>query len=157
MISVTESIVVPHPPNEVFEVVADPYQQLRWDTSALQSVEPLTPGPLGQGSRFLVRYKGLGSAEYEFAEFEPGRRFAHWGSNLMGKIYHTFELEAVPEGTRLTQTSTIRLTGMGRMLAPFLRKSMRKRLQTMNKEISEYLRTRPPGGTSLTEEENYRG
>lgn len=151
MIRVTDSILLHHSPSDVFDIVADPYHQLQWDAATLQSVEQLTPGPLAQGARYRAKFRGLGSAEYEFAEYEPGRRFAHRGTNLFGSIYHLFEFELVPEGTRLTQTSTLTPRGIGRIIAPFLRGQLRNRLRTMNVEISEYLRTHSPGSDSSDE------
>jgi hypothetical protein len=141
MVTVTESIILQRPPNEVFDIVADPHRQLEWDSGTLQSVEILTPGPLAQGARVQAQMRGLGSVEYEFAEYEPGQRFAHRGTNRLGEVYHRFEFEAVAEGTRLTQTSTLTPKGIGHLLAPFMRGMLRNRLRTMNQEIDGYLRT----------------
>ena len=104
MIEVSDSVVIAREPADAFDVAADPERQLEWDPQTL-SVEKLTPGPLGRGARYRVEVKRLGVVEYEFPEFDRPVRFAHRGPVKVGEMYHTFELEPVPGGTRLTQPS----------------------------------------------------
>ena len=77
MFTLSESRIIKRSPTEVFDTAADPLTQLKWDPSMLQSVEKLTPEPLGRGSRYRGIFKGMGTVEYVFEEFEPGKRFSH--------------------------------------------------------------------------------
>lgn len=139
MVSVSDSIVLDRSPAELFAIVADPQSQLIWDAESLKQVEALTPGPLGKGSRYRGTFSGLGVVEYEYAEYEPPTRFAHRSIVRMGEIYHTFEFEPLPEGTRLTHTSTLRARGLWRLLAPMMRRVMQNRLRAMSIAIRDYL------------------
>ena len=136
---VSESAVIDHPPAEVFEVAADPYEQLRWDPGTLKSVEKLTPGPLGRGSRYRGEFKGFGTVEYEYDEFEPGRRFAHRTTMKLGDVLHTFEFEEVPEGTRLRQSIVAEPRGMGKLMAPIMKVMLGRRLRMIDSELRQYL------------------
>ena len=139
MLRVSESTIIEHPPAEVFEVAADPHEQLKWDPETLKSVEKLTPGPLGRGSRYRGEFKGFGTVEYEFDEFERGRRFTHHTVVNLAEIRHIFEFEAVPEGTRLTQSMEAEPRGVGKLMAPVLRVMFRRRLRAINSELARYL------------------
>jgi uncharacterized protein YndB with AHSA1/START domain len=136
---VSESAVIERPPAEVFEVAADPYEQLKWDPGTLKSVEKLTPGPLGRSSRYRGEFKGFGTVEYEFDEFEPGRRFTHYTEMKIANVRHIFEFEAVPEGNRLTQSIVAEPKGMGKLMAPIIKVMMKRRLRTINSELRQYL------------------
>jgi hypothetical protein len=136
---VSESAVIERSPAEVFEVAADPYEQLKWDPGTLKSVEKLTPGPLGRGSRYRGEFKGFGTVEYEFDEFEPGRKFTHHTVVKMGEVRHLFEFEAVSEGTRLTQSIVAEPRGMGKLMAPMMKVMMKRRLRVINSELRRYL------------------
>src|ERR671922_264308 len=107
MITFSESSIIRRPVAEVFATAADPFKQLEWDPGTLKRVEQVTPGGLGRGARYRGDFKGFGVVEYEFAEYEPDRRFAHHTLMKFGDMSHRFELEAVHGGTRLTQSMEI--------------------------------------------------
>jgi uncharacterized protein YndB with AHSA1/START domain len=69
--------IIAAPPEAVFDAAADPQTQLSWDAGNLLAVEKLTPGALARGARYRGRFKGMGTVEYEFAEFDRPHRFAH--------------------------------------------------------------------------------
>ena len=52
MIQVSESIIIERSPADVFEIAADPQNQLNCDPESSEHVEKLTPGPLEQGTRY---------------------------------------------------------------------------------------------------------
>lgn len=134
----SESIVIAREPADVFEIAADPERQLEWDAQTL-TVEKLTPGPLGRGARYRVKFKGLGVVEYEFPEFDRPVGFAHRGLVKVGEMYHAFEFESVPEGTLLTQAIRMEPRGIGRPLRPIMAPMLRKLLRTINAELKEHL------------------
>ncbi len=69
MVTVSQSTVLNHPLERVFETAADPQKQLEWDPAVMKSVEKVTPGPLAQGARYRGEFKGMGAnVEYEFEE-----------------------------------------------------------------------------------------
>ena len=139
MLRVSESVVIARAPHEIFDIAADPHEQLKWDSATLKRVEKLTPGPLAQGARYRGEFKGFGIVEYDFATYEPGMRFAHHAMMNMGDMQHIFEFEAVPEGTRLTQTLLVEPKGIGKLLALIMPMMLRRRLRTINIELKGYV------------------
>ncbi|HEV8639234.1 MAG TPA: SRPBCC family protein [Chloroflexota bacterium] len=146
MLNVSESAVVAGPPGVVFAAAADPEMQLRWDPGTLKRVEKLTAGPLGPGARYRGVFAGMGTVEYEFAEYKPGRRFAHRARIPMGEMRHIFTFEPTSGGTRVTQEGELRPNVLGWVLQPVMRGMLRKRFRTIAAELNQYLATAPSGG-----------
>jgi uncharacterized protein YndB with AHSA1/START domain len=138
MIKVSECSVVHRPPEDVFAIAADPNKQLKWDRDNLRDVEKISPGPLGRGARYRGDFKGVGTVEYDFVEYDPPRLFAHHAAMKIGEMTHTFRLEPIPEGTRLTQVAELVPNLLGRIMAPALRAGFRKRFRQIALEIDQY-------------------
>jgi len=139
MVRVSESVIIARAPQEIFDIAADPHEQLKWDPETLKQVKKLTPGPLAQGARYRGEFKGFGVVEYEFVTYEPGVRFAHHAAMNIGDMQHIFEFEAVPNGTRLTQTLLVEPKGMGKLLALIMPVMFKRRLRTINMELTGYM------------------
>jgi uncharacterized protein YndB with AHSA1/START domain len=72
----TQSIEIGRSPQDVFAFLTDPSNLATWQDA--EEVTPLTPGPVGVGSRLREVHKTLGRRRVEITEFvvyEPGRRF----------------------------------------------------------------------------------
>jgi hypothetical protein len=136
---IEESTVIRAPQSAVFAAASDPERQLEWDAGTLKSVQALTPGPLGKGSRYRGQFKGFGTVEYEFAAFEPDRTFAHEARMPLGTMRHTFTLEPTSEGTRLTQLGALAPNALGRLAAPLASRMLRKRFRLIAAELDGYL------------------
>src|SRR5688572_21682633 len=100
MPSVSGTVVIQRPPASVFAAIEDPKVQMTFDPM-FRGVEQLTPGPIARGTRFRGDFKGMGKVEYEYADFEPGRRIVHAVRMPFGGMRHAFEL--APEGATATQ------------------------------------------------------
>jgi hypothetical protein len=57
----------------------------------------------------------------------------------MGDMRHVFEFEAVPEGTRLTQSITVEPKGFWGLLTPLMKTMMKNRMRVVASEIKAYL------------------
>src|SRR5437773_2649238 len=153
MLQINETATIAAPIERVFAAASDPAEQLRWDKDTLRSVEPLTPGPLVAGARYRGRFKGFGMVDYEFAEFDAPRRFAHVASMPMGRMTHRFTFRPVDGGTEITQTGSLDPNLLGRLLSPVVRAMLGKRFRLIADELSRYTATalpnvtRPPAGT----------
>ncbi|RRS00541.1 SRPBCC family protein [Glycomyces terrestris] len=92
----------------------------------VDSVERLSaPGPIGAGSRFLVRQPGLAAAEYEVTDWRPGSGFT-WAATTAGvRTTASHELRPAAAGTLLVLG--IAWSGPGAWLAKalFSRKTRR--------------------------------
>jgi uncharacterized protein YndB with AHSA1/START domain len=111
----SNSVVIRRSPGEVFAFLADPANVPKWN-AAITSTRPLSQGPLGVGTR-LAQTRSIprpAIEELEVTEFVPDRRMVLQGDvgPLTGTL--SYEIEVVPEGTRLTNTAD--LTGRGPLL-----------------------------------------
>src|SRR5688500_4233354 len=113
----TQQIEIARSPEEVFAYLTDPSKLSTWQDAG--EVTQLTPGPLGVGTR-LREIHHLGRRRVEITEFvvyEPGRRFdirMVEGPPLDGR----WDFEASEDGTRLTFTPIVRLTGFKQRFEP---------------------------------------
>lgn len=87
--------VVACTPEELFDYCVDIRNELEWNPAA-KSMEKLTEGPVGVGTKFLARWKGAPSAiEVTCLEFERPRRWVHDNG---GPIAVTFTGTVEPAG-----------------------------------------------------------
>jgi uncharacterized protein YndB with AHSA1/START domain len=105
----TNSLVIRRSPSEVFGFLADPTNIPKWNY-AIASTRQVPPGQLGVGTRFrqtrtLPRPT---EEELEVTEVVPDRRLVLRGElgPLHGSL--TYELEEIPEGTRLTNGADLK-------------------------------------------------
>lgn len=101
--SVSRSVVVPVPPDEVFELLADPRKHAELDGSGTVKSALKAPPRLSKGATFGMRMRfGVPYViSNEVVEFEDGRRIA-W--RHIGHHVWRYELEPVDGGTRVTET-----------------------------------------------------
>lgn len=101
--SVSRSVVVSAPPAKVFDLLATPGRHIDIDGSGAVKARLRGPQRLSPGAKFGMRMK-LGVpyvVTNKVVEFEEGRRIA-W--RHFGRHTWRYELEPVPEGTRVTET-----------------------------------------------------
>jgi len=139
MATVTHTSVITRPPDEVFAAAADPFTQLKWDPGTLKRVEKLGEDGLARGARYRGEFKGFGTVEYEFTEYDPPRVFEHTAKVKAGIMRHTLRFEAVPEGTRLVQEGHLTPNLLGRLMGPMLKRGLKTRFATIGDELQAYL------------------
>ncbi len=140
MPSVSDSIRIDRPPTDVFAALADPRVQITYDGEMMKSVEQLSPGAIGKGTRFRGNFKGMGNVEYEYADFEQDRLIEHGVRTPFGSARHRFEFTPEGSGTRLTQSITVKPNLVGQILWPVLMKRMMsKRAQTLDRLVKAYV------------------
>jgi uncharacterized protein YndB with AHSA1/START domain len=129
---VSATRVVGAPPGEIFELIADPAQQPRWDGN--DNLDVAEPGQRvrAAGEVFTMRTTKGNVRENHVVEFEEGRRIA-WrpaepGGEPFGHLWR-WELEPAGDGrTRVTHTyDWSRLTDEQRL--PRARATSTERLQ----------------------------
>ena len=128
---VATSIEINASPKAVFDWLIEPDLLARWLGGFVGS-EPITDGGarLGARSRDTIRE---GSRTFvldtEIVGFEPGRRLA---VRIEAKgLHQTDTYELIPQGgvTRLEYRSDTRLSGMTRLLTPFVAPQLRARAE----------------------------
>lgn len=139
MIESTATIIIHAPAREVFAVAADPYQQLIWDAGNFTDLQSLDNLPLGKGSKFSCRVKGVGKMTYEFSDYQPFKQFVHQSKTWMNSGVHTFDFTEKDGATRLTQIMQIKLQGIGVLLYPFAKRILGRQLVRLNNELKNYV------------------
>ncbi|HEX6386925.1 MAG TPA: SRPBCC family protein [Anaerolineae bacterium] len=124
------SIVIKRPIEEVFAILANLENDVKWH-SAFVEVRNTSGGSLGVGARFLV-FEGVlgrragGGAEYEVTEYEPNR-IAAWktvSGPLQLKLWRTFE--CVDGGTRFVVRYEGEPSGVFKLAWPLITRMVRR-------------------------------
>lgn len=137
---VTASVLIRRPRPEVAAYMLDPRNDAEW-TTGVESVRPLTPGPLRTGSkvdrsvRFLGRRFGY---TYEVTAAEPGR-WAEMAVEVPFPMRIRYQLDDEGGATR----ASIRARGeprgffrlFGPLLAPMVRRSIGKDLELLRRRL----------------------
>jgi uncharacterized protein YndB with AHSA1/START domain len=141
-VRVTERFSVDRPPQVVFDYVVDPSNLAAWQTSN-RSVELLTDGPIGAGSRFRERTKPPGRKEFqqitEFAEFERPSRLRVRVVEGPQPIDGTWSFEPTGAGTTVTFVAAGELRGPMRLLAPLIRRVVARQFAGYHRNLRRNL------------------
>jgi uncharacterized protein YndB with AHSA1/START domain len=138
--SVTGGVAIQSPPHDVFAALADPQVQMTYDGEMMLAVEKLTAGPIGKGTTFRGKFKGMGSVDYTYAAFDEDRLIEHSVRMPFGPARHRFEFFQEGTGTRLQQTITAEPNLIGRLLWPIVIKGQcDKRIATLNARVKRHV------------------
>ena len=125
-------VIILRPAEDVFAVLTDAPTTTRW-ASATERAWWVTPPPYGVGSvrraTGVVRGQRFEN-EATIVEHDPPRRQVLSGEESGVKFRVTVDLAPVPEGTTVTVTSDIELTGGMRFLGPMISREYRKTWET---------------------------
>jgi hypothetical protein len=104
---ITSSFVIRCSPEAAFTFVSDLRNLPQW-RHEVESMELLTPEPIGPGSRFRGRSKvppdgSVFDGVEEIGEYEPNRRFTTWVSSGLHPNLDEFTFDPVDSGTLMTQ------------------------------------------------------
>ena len=133
---VETSVEIAAKPMTVFLAIADPKVQMTFDSDF--EGRQLTEGPIGKGTRFWARIKGLGSANYEYSEFESGHLIEHATKTPMGRLHYRLEFSGTPAGTRFVQRNTGDLNLLGVLVLPFMKGRLEARQRVLNERVKAY-------------------
>jgi uncharacterized protein YndB with AHSA1/START domain len=99
MSEIRNSVTLRCSPEVVFDYLSDLRAELEWNPKC-ESMEKLTDGPVGLGTKYRAKWKGSPAVQLETVAFDRPRG---WTMHNDGPIEVTFtcRLEPVPEGTRL--------------------------------------------------------
>ena len=95
------SIDIPAPPERVWAVMCDIERWHEW-TPSVKQIRQLTRGPLGVGTRALIRQPRLPPALWKVIAIDPGRSFTWttWSPGLLVTAHHA--VEPTDAGSRAT-------------------------------------------------------
>ena len=127
--AVEASIGIAAPAEKVFDYVTDVRREREWNPQ-LREAEKLTPGPIGAGTRYRVRFgRGAGVAVIENTAFERPRSWAATSTSRRLDVRFRGQVTAVPGGCRLAVHTELFPHGALRALSPLLRQVIRRSWQ----------------------------
>ena len=119
------STTILRPVEDVFDYLADPRNEPQWLPGA-HSVEKTSDGELGLGSAFLGEYQRAGRVELQIVEFERPWRVTFRARSKVVHFDDAVQLAPVEGGTRLVARMTAEPQGLMSLMAPVMRRTMRK-------------------------------
>jgi len=121
---IRNSVILGCAPEEAFDYLSDLRAELEWNPKC-ESMEKLTEGPVGLGTRYRAKWKSSPSVELEIVAYERPRG---WTAHNGGPIEVTFScrLEPEPEGTRLEASFEPTPHGWFRLVFPLFLVMMRR-------------------------------
>ena len=135
---ITETFVVNAPREVVFDYMTDPSKLASWQTSKT-SVEQLTDGPPGLGTRVRERTKPPGGKEFEqvveFTEFVRPQRFHVHIVEGPYPVDGSWSLEPGDGGTRVRFAAEGQLSGAMRLLGPLVARMMARQFAGYHRNL----------------------
>ncbi len=133
--TVTTSIVIQRPIEEVFAFVTDARNSPQWQASSgLQRIQQVPESPVGVGTRITEVWKFMGiesESISEVTEYEANRRFARRTLNNSGPIREgVMTFEPVSGGTQVTSVVQVQAGGLFAFAEPLLATNIKRGFET---------------------------
>jgi len=115
----SNSVTVQRSPHEVFEYLANFENVPQWNYAIVET-RKTSEGPVRVGTTYRqARSLPSPSQEaFEVTEFEPDRRLAIRGDLGPFEGTLTYDLESVPDGTKITNSADLQAHGLLKVAAP---------------------------------------
>lgn len=112
-------------PEQAFDFLSDLRNELEWNPGQCLSVEKLTDGPVGRGTRYLARWQRSPEIEVEYLEFD---RPHSWRAHSDGAMESNFRctISPHPDGARVESELELIPHGFFRLLFPLFLMVLRK-------------------------------
>jgi uncharacterized protein YndB with AHSA1/START domain len=130
-------------PEEVFDYLVDLRNELEWNPD-VQSMEKLTDGPIGVGTRFLAKWKQSKLIEVECIRFERPHRWAYSNGGLLSVVFDvTITLQGT--GSLLASRFDARPHGLLKLFFPVLLRELKRAEKQNMHYIKNVLEKAGPG------------
>lgn len=114
----------------------------KWEAEVLE-IRPMTPGPVGVGSRAVMVRREFGrrkEVEYEVTEFEPGRRITFHHPDAALDFNISFNITPIDSGSCTVQVDVrAQPQGWTRILEPIMRRVMPKQGDRITSAMAEVI------------------
>lgn len=134
--------MIPRPPEEVFDYVADFSNLASWDPGIAESRQ-IDDGPIGEGSEFEVVADFNGRQipmRYRITAFERPHRVVLEGEGETIRAVDDIRFQPEGQGTAVDYTADLTLTGLMGLIQPLLgsvlRRIGRKAIEGMESTLS---------------------
>ena len=124
MTVIRNTVVLRCTPEQAFDYLSDLRNERDWNPT-VQSVEKLTDGPVGVGTRFRAKWRGGPAVDVETVRYE---RPTGWENHNGGpiRVVFTGTIQPADEGSRLTVDFDARPEGWVRLLFPLFVVKLRR-------------------------------
>lgn len=124
--AVENSISIAAPAETVFDYVTDVRREPEWNPQ-LREAAKLTPGPVGAGTRYRVRFgRGVGAAIVENTAFDRPRGWSAVSTSRRLDVRFSGQVTGLPGGCQLTVRNELSPRGALRVFSPVLRGVLRR-------------------------------
>ena len=124
--AVDNSIGIAAPAEKVFDYVTDVRREPEWNPQ-LREPEKLTPGPVGAGTRYRVRFgRGMGTAIIENTGFDRPHSWSAVSTAQRLTVRFRGQVTPTPGGCQLAVRTELFPHGALRVLSPLLRLVIRR-------------------------------
>ena len=145
MTVIRNSTIINCSPEEAFDYLSDLRNEREWNPT-VESVEMLTDGPVGVGTRFRAKWKGGPAVEVRTVRYDRPTSWEHHNGGPI-RVLFSGTLEPVPEGCRLSVDFDARPQGWFRLLFPLfvvkLRRDEKANMTYLRRALE--LRSEPEG------------
>ena len=123
--SYRNEFVVRCTPEEAFDYLSDMRNELDWNPGMCESIEKLTDGPVGLGTKFRAKWKNSPVVEVEFTHFDRPHMWRAWNG---GALESRFEatVEPHPEGAKVVSNLELIPHGFFKLLFPLMKRAFNK-------------------------------
>ena len=131
MPTITQSVTINRPVEEVWDFIGSFENTTRWSRGVLEARQT-SDGSLGVGSTLQTVVKAFGrrrTADYLVTEYEPNHAFAFEVTSGPMTSRARYSVEPAGAGTRLTASGEAQATGLYKLLAPVLVRTLERHSQ----------------------------
>ena len=140
MAVIDNRVDIDRPPEAVFDYLVDLRNELTWNPG-VQSMEKITPGPVGVGTQYRAKWKQSGTVIVECTSFDRPRGWAYRNG---GPVSVEFDASVAPldTGTRLDVRFVARPHGWFRLVFPVFVLVMKRQERTNMANLKRALEER---------------
>ena len=128
MTVIETTVNIDRPPEDVFDYLVELSNELEWNPRVV-SMEKITGGPVGVGTQYRAKWKGMGSVMMECTRYDRPRG---WSYTIGGPVGTDLEISLTPraEGTTLVSRAQPRPKGLFTLISPIVVLMTRKAIET---------------------------
>ncbi len=136
---IRNEFVVGCTPEQAFDFLSDLRNELKWNPGECESVEKITDGPVGVGTRYRARWKGGPESEVVWVAFE---RPHSWQAHGDGALESRFSCRVEPhaEGAKVVSELELIPHGFVKLLFPLIKRGFIKENKATPDKIRRALR-----------------
>ena len=145
MPTITQSVTVNRPVEEVWHFISNFENATRWSRGVLEARQT-SDGPLGAGSTLQTVVKAFGrrrTADYLVTEYEPNHAFAFEVTAGPMTSRARYSVEPAGAGTRLTASGEAQARGLYKLLGPVLVRTLERHSQDDLSNLKRILEASP--------------